>query len=198
MTRINLTKTTINRPSVVTLTVKPSAFNQSAAFVGLADESAHMTEAETRRLRDELTNILGENEPAPASEPIKVGDRVVVVREYPARITRLDGQAGVVESLDPGDRYPYLVAVDGEEYSAWCHSVRRETTPAEVDEDPELADHIRVSAAQDAADVDRRHSAAVKARDILSFTAAGPFGIRAAVDPEAVIRLADWLLGETA
>ncbi|MFD8315936.1 hypothetical protein [Kitasatospora purpeofusca] len=165
----------------------------AGVFLSYGEESAHMTPEEARQLRDELRKLLGE--PASAEAPIRVGDRVVVVAEYPSAGSRLDGRTGVVVRLDPGDPYPYLVVVDGDGDDVWCHSVRRTDEPAE--DDPELADHLRVSAAQDAADAadfDRRHSAAVKAREILRD---GAPGYRPGGDPEPVIRLASWLLGET-
>ncbi|OKI19265.1 hypothetical protein [Streptomyces sp. CB03911] len=168
------------------LHVEQSLHVDNGAYVRLDDERAHLTHAETRQLRDALNNILGENEPA----PIKVGDRVTVIREESDITSALDGRSGVVESLDPGDTYPYLVLVDGEEYSIWCHFVRREIEPT-----PEPAEGAAESAPVPT--VDRRTEAAAKAREILS-ASGGPFGIRPATDPEPVIRLAEWLLGDAA
>ncbi|MFI6444676.1 hypothetical protein [Kitasatospora sp. NPDC050543] len=176
--------------------VEPSVSYERGAYICTGGH-AHLTPDETRQLRDELTVILGEVT-APAS--IKVGDRVVVVAEEPdGESSRLDGKTGLVVKVDISgqDRYPYLVAdIDGVSSGVWCHSVRLIDEP---DEDPELADHIAVSAAQDAADaadVARRHGAAVKARELL-IGSASPFASAVPAE-ERIIRLAEWLLGESA
>ncbi|MFB7671299.1 hypothetical protein ACFC26_07760 [Kitasatospora purpeofusca] len=186
MTDINLSRRAVC--SSHTLAVEASRHVPAGVFLSYGEEAGHLTPAEARQLRDELMKLLGEPEPASAEAPIRVGDRVVVVAEWrddDGERETLSGRAGRVLSIGTGS-YPYDVVLDGDEdaESVLCHSVRRED-PAE--EDPEPTDHIRVSAAQDAADFDRRRAAAATARELL--------GSRP--DPEPVIRLASWLLGET-
>ncbi len=206
MTSIDLSKRAFS--SAHTLIVEGSLHVPNGAYLHLEDERAHLTEDETRQLRDELTEILGEDGPVPEPAPLRVGDRVVVVREWEPGDDdpdNVDGRPGRLTEISNESTYPYRVLLDGDDDEdkpgILCHSVRRldEPTPTD-DEDPELMDHIRVSAAQDAmdaADVERRHDAATRARAILS-ASAGPFGITGAVAPEAVITLATWLLGVSA
>ncbi|MGW1547468.1 hypothetical protein [Streptomyces sp. NPDC002346] len=56
---------------------------------------------------------------------IKVGDRVRVVHEYRYDTGSYDGAAGVVEQIDAGDEYPYLVALEDAGRSVWMHAVDR-------------------------------------------------------------------------
>ncbi|MFD0276209.1 hypothetical protein ACFVHB_20210 [Kitasatospora sp. NPDC127111] len=195
MAEINLTKKSINDTDISALTVETSVYEKSAAFISLWDESAHMTRSETRQLRDELNRILGEKEPpAQSATSVKVGDRVTVISNNPGDGEGHIGEVGALERIDADDEeLPYKVRLDGDGDTWWCRDIRRVDEPAEAeaaDQCPDTASHFETFR--------RRYDAAAKAREVLGASAAGPFGIRSAVDPESVIRLADWLLGEAA
>ncbi|GAB7187108.1 hypothetical protein ATKI12_6939 [Kitasatospora sp. Ki12] len=186
MTGINVSSRYIS--AAHTLTVEDSRHERGGAYIRLGSGAAHLTPSETRRLRVELDGILGEQ---PAR--LVVGARVVIVAEDPdGPDTPHAGKAGRLISTDLADaRYPYFVGIeDGPDI--WCHSVR---LVGESDDKPIPADGEGNGASSVVGgDFLRRHEAAVKAKDLLSGTiTAGSYG----APPDALIRVADWLLGVT-
>ncbi|MFJ9694897.1 hypothetical protein [Kitasatospora sp. NPDC101183] len=166
--------------------VEGSHHVDGGAYLRIGAGNAHLTPEEARQLRNELNGILGET-----SAGLVVGARVVILAGDPGGSSADDGKAGRINSTDPGDtRYPYLVDLDDGK-AVWCHAVRLVETE-EAKADPSTGEGDGASAAVNAAFLLRRH-AAVTAKGLLSGRVEpGSYG----ASPDAIMRLAGWLLGE--
>jgi hypothetical protein len=97
-----------------------------------------------------LADEIDGGETPATEEPLKVGDSVVIVREYDDRTGHVDGKPGTIVRLDPQDpRFPYRVRLYEED--VWVHEVRKiadaPTVAPPADAPVKIGDKVRVTVA---------------------------------------------------
>ncbi|MFE5159099.1 hypothetical protein ACFRNT_11305 [Streptomyces sp. NPDC056697] len=120
------------------------AFNEDgeAANASLNVDVARVFARGILALADEIDGGEAASHDDSAAQNVKVGDRVLIVREWENDTSPDDGKSGTLDKLDlEDDAFPYRVRTDSDSHrTVWVHEIQRERATTDADAaDPSVA-----------------------------------------------------------